>query len=342
VNTLKAPFPYFGGKSRASSLIWERLGDVDNYIEPFFGSGANLLARPHEPKVETVNDIDSMIANFWRATQTDPEAVAKLANAPVNEADMHARHRWLMFSCYSKEFRESMKTDPDYFDVKIAAWWCWGMCCWIGSGWCAHPEWSGRINAISGERGINRLLSDTHRPQLADTYSRGRGVHGNDDAGTCEQRERWLIDWFSALRDRLRAVRVCCGDWSRVCGSFSTTTRLGLTGIFFDPPYGDAADRDMSLYAHDSGTVAADVLAYCLEHGDDPMFRIVLAGYEGEGHNVLESKGWTSVAWKGGGGYGNRTAKGKENSAKERLWCSPHCINPEVESMPLFAGLAES
>jgi hypothetical protein len=98
----------------------------------------------------------------------------------------------------------------------------------------------------------------------------------------------------------------------------------------------------MSLYAHDSGTVAADVLAYCLEHGDDPMFRIVLAGYEGEGHNVLESKGWTSVAWKGGGGYGNRTAKGKENSAKERLWCSPHCINPEVESMPLFAGLAES
>lgn len=48
---MKAPFPWFGGKSRAASAIWGRFGDVDTYNEPFSGSLAVLLARPHEPRV---------------------------------------------------------------------------------------------------------------------------------------------------------------------------------------------------------------------------------------------------------------------------------------------------
>lgn len=44
--TLKAPFPYFGGKSRVTREVWARFGDVPNYVEPFFGSGAVLLGRP--------------------------------------------------------------------------------------------------------------------------------------------------------------------------------------------------------------------------------------------------------------------------------------------------------
>ena len=27
--------------------------------------------------------------------------------------------------------------DPDFFDAKAAGWWCWGLNCWIGSGWCS-------------------------------------------------------------------------------------------------------------------------------------------------------------------------------------------------------------
>ena len=41
--TLKAPFPYFGGKSRVAHEVWHRLGDVTNFIEPFCGSAAVLL-----------------------------------------------------------------------------------------------------------------------------------------------------------------------------------------------------------------------------------------------------------------------------------------------------------
>lgn len=44
---MKAPFPYFGGKSKVSDLVWGLLGaDVMNYVEPFAGSLAVLLGRP--------------------------------------------------------------------------------------------------------------------------------------------------------------------------------------------------------------------------------------------------------------------------------------------------------
>lgn len=88
---IKAPFPWFGGKSRVASLVWERFGDVPNYVEPFFGSGAVLLGRPTPPGTETVNDLDCYIANFWRAVQAEPHAVAAHADWPVNEADLVAR-----------------------------------------------------------------------------------------------------------------------------------------------------------------------------------------------------------------------------------------------------------
>ena len=165
---LKAPFPWFGGKSTVADLVWERFGDVPNYVEPFAGSLAVLLARPHPPRIETINDLDCFVANFWRAVQHDPEAVALHADWPVNEADLHARHLWLV---NREKFREKMKTNPNYYDVKIAGWWVWGISCWIGSGWCSKPEWSGRINAARAERGINSHL-ENRRPSTT-----GNGVH---------------------------------------------------------------------------------------------------------------------------------------------------------------------
>lgn len=29
---MKAPFPYFGGKSKVADVVWEALGDVKHYI----------------------------------------------------------------------------------------------------------------------------------------------------------------------------------------------------------------------------------------------------------------------------------------------------------------------
>src|SRR6516165_9696 len=89
----KPPFPYFGGKSRIARAVWRRFGRVANYVEPFMGSLAMLLLRPAPIRgIETVNDADGFIANFWRAVQADPAAVAKWVDWPVNENDLHARH----------------------------------------------------------------------------------------------------------------------------------------------------------------------------------------------------------------------------------------------------------
>lgn len=173
---LKSPFPYPGGKAKIADLVWQRLGKVDNYVEPFMGSLATLLRRPAEHfaggyRVETANDINHFIVNFWRAVKADPEAVATWADAPVLEADLHARHRWLMQSDTAAEWRERMRTDPEAYDAKIAGWWVWGMCCWIGSGWCEERRGeSGKIPLISGSGdGVHS------RPQLTDA---GRGVNG--------------------------------------------------------------------------------------------------------------------------------------------------------------------
>ena len=93
----KSPYPWFGGKARIAKMVWRRFGRVQNYIEPFFGSGAVFLNRPQPfDGVECINDFDGMVSNFWRAVQADPAAVAHHADWPVVENDLTARHYWLV------------------------------------------------------------------------------------------------------------------------------------------------------------------------------------------------------------------------------------------------------
>lgn len=365
---LKAPFPYFGGKSKVAFQVWERLGDVRNYIEPFCGSAAVLLARPSESGVETVNDYDCFIANFWRAVRHDPEEVVEYADWPVNETDLHARHRWLVSR---DEFRERMRTDPEYFDAKVAGWWVWGACCWIGSGWCSAQgvrndgdvQERQMVNKVRGVcvkrpsigdctpgKGVHRQIPDlsgdsgaagrgihslSKRIQLSG-HGVGKGVHCNNSTTACLERRVWLMDWICRLSDRLRPVRVCCGDWQRVCNSDSVTTRIGLTGIFLDPPYPfktKKGKRSSDIYASDVSSdkppdkIRDEVLAYCRERGGNPQYRIAVCGYQGDGYEDLETMGWTVESWPPQGGYANRNDEGNLNKHRERIWYSPHCLS---------------
>jgi hypothetical protein len=174
---LRAPFPWFGGKSRVSPLVWSRFADVPNYIEPFAGSLAVLLGRPTPARIETVNDVDAYLANFWRALKSDPDAVAHYADWPVNETDLHARHRWLVESAFDRIAK--VKADPDYFDAKVAGWWVWGQCLWIGSGWCQRPELEGRVAGGGKARGVQAIEK---RPGLTGN-SPGVGVHRRWNGG---------------------------------------------------------------------------------------------------------------------------------------------------------------
>lgn len=451
---LKAPFPAFGGKSRVAGTVWPRLSPTRNparnYIEPFCFSAAMLLLRPDEPKIETINDLNAYVANFWRAIQADPEAVAAHADWPVNETDLHARHAWLVRSDDAAERLERVRSEPEYFDAKIAGWWCWGACMWIGSGWCEergvgwaqvprvsdpgsgvnildadgqHPQLSQQLPHLQGDAGavgqkvtsnqayksfdadakrpqlcngsttygqgvhkqahevkLNSAAGDAAghekrprlaafgtarqdgepgmgvhapyhrqpaigqagwgvnalgdgRPQLADAYSRGRGIHGHDELTDCHKRRLWLIDWFTRLADRLRPVRVCCGHWDRVCDSDSTLTRLGTTAVFLDPPYrktlaDGTENRAGHIYANDKAQdvngLVDEVQAWCLKWGGDKDIRIAVCGLEGE-YPELDAAGWEKLAWKSQGGYGNRNGD-NQNAARERIWFNQHCV----------------
>jgi hypothetical protein len=73
--------PWFGGKSKVAkvALVWERFGDVAELCRAVLRIGAVLLGRHRRTGIETVNDLDCMVANFWRALQHDPDAVADAA-----------------------------------------------------------------------------------------------------------------------------------------------------------------------------------------------------------------------------------------------------------------------
>jgi len=87
---LKAPFSWYGSKSRSADLIWSMLGAPKVYAEPFAGSLAVLLRRPptaHRRPREMVVDIDHHIVNFWRAVKADPEAVARNVAGNVGDQE---------------------------------------------------------------------------------------------------------------------------------------------------------------------------------------------------------------------------------------------------------------
>jgi hypothetical protein len=393
---LKAPFPWFGGKRRVAHVVWRAFGhNINNYVEPFCGSCAVLLGRPGGPgKIETVNDRDRMIANFWRAVTYSPEETAYHADWPVNEADLHARHAWLVAQL--PMLREQMHEDPHYHDPMVAGWWVWGICQWIGGGWCVepqnhkHPKLDGigkGIHSDSGHpkernangdhlgmgvhagsstlshqiphlavtdgvanRGVHVRSVERKRPHLAgmdkgvnrtqSTWNKriwlrrrpaistaGQGVHlpslGNDrgingvDAPPCSS-------WFGFLQERLRRVRVACGDWKRVVGPSVLGKGKNVGGrrpcaVFLDPPYGHEL-RDSGLYAEDELGVAAQVARWAIENGDDPDLRIALCGYKKE-HKMPDN--WTVYEWKAARGYSSAKNKNRE---QERIWFSPHCL----------------
>lgn len=291
---LKSPYPWFGGKSHVAKIIWSGLGEVSNYVEPFGGSLAVLLANPNIPKIETVNDINCHISNFWRAIASDPQGVAKWADQPVNEADLHAKHKWLV-SGATIDFKEKMNSDPDYYNTKIAGWWVWGVGASIGNNW---------LNT----KGLNAL------PLLS---SAGGGIHGLTNN---------IYDWFEALQKRIRRTRVACGDWSKVVTPSITYKNKGLsskdiTGVFLDPPY-ELSGRD-KVYIEDNN-IFSDVLKWSIDNGNNSNMRIVLCGYEG---NYTLPDNWKTFAWQANGGLANLgDGRGKANSSKERIYFSPNCL----------------
>lgn len=107
---MKPPFTYFGGKTMIADRIVALLPPHKHYVEPFAGSLAVLLAK-RRSQVETVNDLDGDLVNFWRCLRDRPEEMIRAcaltphsraeylaAYEPVEDDLERARRTWVTIS----------------------------------------------------------------------------------------------------------------------------------------------------------------------------------------------------------------------------------------------------
>jgi DNA adenine methylase len=320
VTPLLSPFPYFGGKRKVAAEVWVRLGSPSQYIEPFCGSAAVLLACPNPSALEVVCDGSGFIANFWRAVKHQPATVAKWADYPVSHIDLGARHGWLMAQ---RDVLGEGLQDPDWpGDAKVAGWWLWGQCCWIGSGWC---DWFGQIpHASDAGMGVQAIGQIPHAGNAGMgvqaigqiPHAGNAGMGGADALLTSCGRTAWA--WLHRLANRLERVRVVHGDWSRCLNNHFGGDD---TAVFLDPPY-----RAYEALYGKAGTVADAVEAWAREN---QHLRIALCGHRGD----YALGGWDAVEWS----RGRLTYSGGQTTDSECVWYSPACLPATLTQERLFA-----
>jgi len=289
-------FPYFGGKRKIADEVWGYLGNPSYYVEPFFGAGAVLFARPHTPKFETINDIDGYVVNFWRSVKHDPETVADETMHICSEIDVLARQRWICEYRRKTDFLENMKHDPEYYDAKIAGYWLYGICNWLGSGFC-EKFYYGRISTVVNNNLGTKCQVVSARRQGVFSLARRDNIKG-------------LMQQFY---ERLRHVVINCGDWERVLSSGNIYISESIA-VFLDPPYEHGGD----LYSNGKRDerIKQKLVKFCNKYAS--TVKIVLCGYQGD----YDLKGWHVKKWEARKGYAT-----KENTKHrdECLWISPAC-----------------
>src|ERR1700761_5583150 len=86
-------FGWYGGKFNHLDWLLPLLPEAHHYCEPFSGSGAVLLNRPPSP-VETYNDIDGDVVNFFRVLRDKPDDLIRaIGLTPFSREEFfHAIH----------------------------------------------------------------------------------------------------------------------------------------------------------------------------------------------------------------------------------------------------------
>ena len=73
---MKTILKYPGAKNRLAPWIVSKMPPHEVYLEPFFGSGAVFFNK--EPcRIETINDIDDEVYNFFNTVRRDFDMLAE-------------------------------------------------------------------------------------------------------------------------------------------------------------------------------------------------------------------------------------------------------------------------
>lgn len=109
---------YPGSKWNIAQKIVKYIPEHHTYVEPYFGSGAVLFNKPHSA-IETVNDLDDTIVNFFNCLREHTEELAwKIRNTPYSRIE------------YDRAYR-TLKTSEDPMEKAVALM----ICSWQGHGY---------------------------------------------------------------------------------------------------------------------------------------------------------------------------------------------------------------
>lgn len=87
-NNKKIAFGWYGGKYSHLAWLLPLLPAANHYCEPFGGSAAVLLNRAPSP-VETYNDLDGEVVNFFRVLRTERDALVEaIALTPFSRDEL--------------------------------------------------------------------------------------------------------------------------------------------------------------------------------------------------------------------------------------------------------------
>lgn len=111
---MKSILKYPGAKNRIASWIIDYMPKHDTYLEPFAGSLAVLLNKPR-CRIETVNDMDSSIVNFFKVLRDrGSELEEKIRMTP------YSREEYIMAYQEANDELENARR--------------WAVRCWMGFG----------------------------------------------------------------------------------------------------------------------------------------------------------------------------------------------------------------
>lgn len=169
---MKCVLKYPGAKNRIANWICEYIPLHEVYLEPYFGSGAVFFNK--EPaRIETVNDLDGDVVNYFRIIREQPEELASLlVQTPYSRAeyekaydqrdgitDIERARRfavrcWMGFGCanrYKNGFRSSQqRTSP-----------------WTTKAWREFPE----VIVDAGKRLLNAQIENLPALELLKRYN---------------------------------------------------------------------------------------------------------------------------------------------------------------------------
>lgn len=98
---------YPGSKWNLSSWIISHMPEHESYLEPYFGSGAVFFGKKPS-KIETINDVDGEIVNFFRVCRENPEELARAINlTPWSREELAMSRKPI--NCHSELPKKSMK-----------------------------------------------------------------------------------------------------------------------------------------------------------------------------------------------------------------------------------------